>query len=300
MSASVLLAIPFALFAIVLLLCFVGCGFEHGQLAGGFTTYTSSILAEPTLVAYWPLGEAGGTTAFELKGPRNGTYLSQFFPADPLIGSAESANPPVLSLGEQGLLDGDRVPPANTDRTTCIKVDGGYVSVDFDAALNPTQADGFTIEAWVRVGWDEASTAAIRVIMVSFDITAGNHGYGLLATRTNTWQGQVGTGSGITTTTTDPANDPPIMLGMTSHVVLTYDGSLLTLFVNGSQAAQVTTDYQPAQSRLFIGAGAPFFPEPRFPWVGNIQCVAIYKGALSPEQVATHTAHGNGMFVDGQ
>jgi hypothetical protein len=109
MSASVLLAIPFALFAIVLLLCFVGCDFHPGTDPTPFNTYTDSILAEPTLVAYWPLGEAAGETiALELKGARNGTYLSQVFPADPVLRSAATpATGPVLNLGQDGIVAGD-------------------------------------------------------------------------------------------------------------------------------------------------------------------------------------------------
>lgn len=74
MSASLLVAVPFALFGIVLLLCFVGCDRVFGVYAVNpppppFTRYSEVILGEPTLVAYWPLGEqAGETTAVDLKG----------------------------------------------------------------------------------------------------------------------------------------------------------------------------------------------------------------------------------------
>jgi hypothetical protein len=294
MSASLLVAIPFVLFAIVLLLGFVGCDFlfqlDHISELPAFTRYTDTILAEPTIVAYWSLGEAPGETTAVDKLGRNGTYLSQVLPDDPAFPSA--AAPGTLVLGQPGIVQGDTVPPhdQNSARTTCIEVNGGYVSVPFDPALNPTKAEGFTLEAWVRVGWSTGDTAANRVIMTSFDAAGGFHGYVLLANPDNIWQGVVGTGAGLTLT-----SGPEVIFDATSHLVLTYDGGVLRLFVNGSQTTSAVTDYQPStQSTVFIGAGRPDLPEPRAPWVGKIQCVALYKGALSSEQVAKHFGFGNG------
>jgi Concanavalin A-like lectin/glucanases superfamily len=298
MSASLLVAIPLALFAIVLLLCFVGCDVvvSADRVPPAFARYSEIILNESTLVAYWPLGEsAGETTAVDLEAGRNGAYLSQVLPDDPSFPSAATPDPPVLKLGEQGIVPGDTVPPHDNSsaQTTCIEVNGGYVSVPFDAELNPTKADGLTIEAWVKVGWSAADTAATRIIIASSDTVGALRGYALLVSPLNIWEGAVGTGSGITFTT-----GPDVMFGTTNHLVLTYDGALLRLFVNGTQKTAIATDYQPSmQSRLFIGAGGTELPEPRGPWVGKIQCVAIYKGALSPEQVAKHTAFGNAMDV---
>ena len=296
MSASLLVAVPFALFGIVLLLCFVGCDRVFGIYAVNpppppFTRYSEVILGEPTLVAYWPLGEqAGETTAVDLKGGRNGTYLSQALPDDPSFPSA--AAPGTLTLGQEGIVPGDRVPPFDdtSPRTTCIEVNGGYVSVPFDPALNPTTADGFTLEAWVRVGWSAGDTAATRIIMNSFDTTGGDHGYALFTGPANNWEGAVGTPGGPVF-----LSGPEILFDTTNHIVLTYDGHLLRLFVNGTQTAAIAGNYQPsAQSSLFIGVGGPFLPQPRGPWVGKIQCVALYTGALPPDEVSKHAVFGNG------
>jgi Concanavalin A-like lectin/glucanases superfamily len=285
----------------LLLLCFAGCSFSPGALSGGFTEYSNNILAEPTLVAYWPLGEPDGeVTANDLKGTggvhRSGTYLSQVFPADPAMNSA--AAPGTLQLGQPGLLEGDRVSPfgLNDPRTTCIAVNGGYVSVPYDPALNPSKADGFTIEAWVHTGWSADPTVSPpghRTIMTALDQIGGLRGYWLFASKDNMWEVFLGNGPGPTIVT-----GPAVQLDTTTHVVLSYDGNLLRLFIDGSQVAAMATDYVPTdQSRLFIGAGAPHIPQPRFPWVGNIQCVALYKGALDANQVAKHTVWGNGGFT---
>jgi hypothetical protein len=221
----------------------------------------------------------------------NGTYISQVFPAD--LDSAPA--PGTLQLGQPGLLEGDRVPPSGFDRTTCIAVNGGYVSVPYDPTLNPSKADGFSLEAWVHSGWSADPTVdppGQRTIMTALDF-GGGHGYWLFASKDNMWEVFLGNGPGPTIVT-----GTPVQLNTTSHVVLTYDGSLLRLFIDGSQVAATPTDYVPTdQSSLFIGAGAPYMPQPRFPWVGNIQCVALYKGALDADQVAKHTVWGNGGFT---
>ena len=55
-------------------------------------------------------------------------------------------------------------------------------------------------------------------------------------------------------------------------------------------------DYHPVRANaLYIGAGRPDLPDPRFPFVGKIQCVALYKGALTLDDVLTHYHNGNGI-----
>ena len=253
----------------------------------------------PGLVGYWPLGEpAGATTAVDLKSGHNGAYLSHVFPDDPSNGSA--AAPGTFSLGNTGIVPGDTVPPhQNTDpenRTTCLQTNGGYVSVPFDAAFIPTKADGFTLEAWVRVEWTAADPAAFRVVMTTFDSTGGFKGFTLLTTPDNHWAALVGNGAtggaGLTQVT-----GAALVFETTSHLVATYDGSDLKLYVNGEQSAPtMTADYHPATANaLYIGAGRPDLADPRFPFVGKVQCVALYKGALTLDDVLKHFYNGNGV-----
>jgi hypothetical protein len=323
MSASLLVAIPFALLAIVLLFGFVGCDALFGldplpDPGPPFTRYTPKILEEPTLVAYWPLGEVGGdgSIATDLKGAadgttqRNGLYIEGFFQDDPSILSAAAPTPGSLplELGQEGIVPGDTVSPFDdpSRRATCVRVDGGYVSVRFNTLLNPPRADGFTVEAWVRVEWSPDATAAIRAVVLSLDTAGGGvRGYALLARPIlpppsgeppkYIWEGRVGTGVDVTI-----AGGPEILFDTTNHLVLTYDGNVARLFVNGVHTTSTATiDYQPnTNGFFFMGGGAfpPFQPD-RWPWVGKIQCVAFYKGALPPEQVAKHTAFGNGIDV---
>jgi hypothetical protein len=244
-------------------------------------------------VGYWPLGDpAGATTAVDVKSGHNGAYLSRVFPDDPANSSA--AAPGTFSLGNPGIVPGDTVPPQDHDsaRTTCLQTNGGYVSVPFDAAFIPSNAEGFTLEAWVRVEWTAEATAAFRVVMTTFDTAGGFKGFTLLTTPDNHWAALVGNGSGLT-----QATGAALVFETTSHLVATYDGSNLVLYVNGEQSSPtIPADYHPATANaLYIGAGRPDLPEPHFPFVGKVQCVALYKGALTLDDVLKHYHNGNGF-----
>jgi hypothetical protein len=311
MSAALFVWLPAALLAVVSLLCFVGCKFDPGGALPSFTQYTDlTILSNATLAAYWPLGEApGATSAVDLKGGHNGAYTTAA-PYPSIPGSAPSAAASgAFTLGQPGIVAGDTVQPGNTIRTTCMGVDGGYVNVPFDPAINPTGA--FTIEAWVRVEWTEADQAAYRCIMDGR--AAGvQRGFALFANPSNHWEVWVGNGgSGAPGWTVLPTNDPfPLSVdGLTFYVVATYDGTTLNIYVDGEQraggiaAVYVPNDNVPPNvpGPLYIGTGAPFLPigpqpagGPQWPFKGKIQDVAIYNAALSLDDIIKHMHNGNG------
>jgi hypothetical protein len=254
-----------------------------------------TILPSPGLAAYWPLGEpAQSVKAVDLKGGHDGDYLSQVFPDDPAFQGA--AAPGTLTLQSPGIVAGDTVAPhdATSPRTTCMLTNGGYVCVPFDAALNPTKAEGFTLEAWISVGWTADDTAAFRTVITSLESVGGFKGFVLLATPDNHWAVLIGNAeaTGLTQATADET----LMFETTNHLVATYDGSDLKLYVNGEQSSPTTpADYHPAASNpLYIGASRPDLPEPHHPFNGKIQCVSIYKGALPLETVIKHYQNGNG------
>ena len=70
MTMSLVVLLPLILLGIVGTLCFVGCGLSTGGLETPFTKYTSTtILLNPAIIAYWPLGRTGGY------GARGRTYI---------------------------------------------------------------------------------------------------------------------------------------------------------------------------------------------------------------------------------
>jgi hypothetical protein len=315
MSASVLVWLPIGLLAVVSLVCFVGCDVVFDLDRHPFTRYSDeTILSNPALVAYWPLGEAPGeTTAVELKGGRNGSYVT----AAPYV-AVSGAFPSATAsgqyvLGEAGIVTGDAVQPGNliNVRTTCVEVDGGYVNVPFDPAIYP--AGAFTIEVWVRVEWLDVDSPAYRCILDGRSAFGGNKGFALFANSSNHWEAWVGNGgTGASGWTVLPTNDPfPLSTdGLTFYVAATYDGTTLNIYVDGEQrAGGVATAYVPndnaspaAPSPLYIGTGAPFLPlgpqpagGPQWPFRGRIQSVAIYNAALSLDDIIKHKANGEGV-----
>ena len=321
MSEYLLVAIPLVLLALVLLLGFVGCVFHPGGLdVPPVTDYSdATILPHAALVAYWRLNEAAVTDpAVDSKGGHDGSYVDSTtapgqFPYPDVPGSSAPA-PGTLTLGSEGIVGGDTVGGV---RTTCMQVDGGYVSVPFDAAINPPAAGGFSIEAWVRVEWTAADPVAFRMVVDCRTVTlpAGTNpkGFALYATPDNHWEVVIGMdAAGPITATSDSAITlPPADM---TYLIATYDGPTrtLTLYVDGQQATAPvvpagTDAYVPNDaSDLFIGAGAPYFPlrppvgpntAPLTPFRGKIQDVALYGAALSQNEVTTH--HENGKANPG-
>jgi concanavalin A-like lectin/glucanase superfamily protein len=308
------------------LLGFVGCVLDRQGLGPGdppslppFTQYSSLTIGQLP-VSYWPLGEQvpvpqgtgptgiqgmdgttmdGATTTHHF----DGEYWRLDFPDDPVSQSA--AAPAKLNLGQGGIVLGDTKPPHTNpnDLTKCIFVDGGFVKVPFHSELNPSSA--FSLEAWVRPGWTGPDPQATRVVIASLDTTGGgNQGFALYAIYKPDkdiyiWQGFVGAGANPPVTIDGPelqfdeANQ-----GTTHHLVLTFEAGALNLFVNGKASSPQMAGYQPSTSSdLLIGCGAPQLPEPRFPWVGNIQCVAVYDFALQPIDVTAHFRNGIGSLT---
>ena len=335
MSVPLLILIPIGLLAIVALLCFVGCSFQPGAAILPWTTYTdATVLANPSVVAYWPLGEVADTDpAVDRVAGHNGSYVDGVTvpslypwpafsvpnPTGPNVQSA--AAPGTLLLGQPGIVQGDSIQPGNQfgTRTDCIVVNGGYVNIPFNAAFNPPTS--FTIEAWVRVDWDANAPHAYRSVLDSRDTAAGGTGFSVYAKADDGqpgvyhWEAAIGNGGAAFTLAT--SDDPPITLddpslpaGVTYYLAVTYDGpsQTLILFVDGEQrgpkinpAVYVPNTTQP----LWIGAGAPYGPirpqapgvvaGPLFPFVGAIQDVAVYNAALTSDVVLLHYHNGNGV-----
>jgi hypothetical protein len=87
---------------------------------------------------------------------------------------------------------------------------------------------------------------------------------------------------------------PPVRAG--SHLVGTYDGSTLRLYVDGREVAQRTVDRRidPSGTPLEIGT---FYAGPR--WSGVLDEIAIYRRALPPATVRRHYRIGSGAVAGG-
>lgn len=300
MSTSLIVLIPVVLLAIIPLLCFVGCVFAPNKGVTDFGQYEDAILNTPNLVAFWPLDDTSGTTAVDL-GSNNfsGTYTQgPNVSYDPVNKSA--AAPGTVSINQPGIVPGDQL---NNNQNPCAVFDGGFVTVPFQAALNPQPP--FTIEAWVVANWtasDVQNFPAARAVVASANGPM-NTGFGLLATSDNYWEAFVGTGSGFVNVRPPVGSNQPIMLNSLYFLVVTYDGTTLTLWVDpadtsaGPYAQATVSGFAPVASStpLFIGMGRPDLPDGLFPFNGSIQDVAFYNVVLDNSTIETHYMKGNAI-----
>jgi len=312
MSALLVVLIPPALLAIVLLSCFVGCGLSTTgtkQVTDWFQ-YQATVTSTNGLVACWTLNETSGTSAADI-GPNhfNGTYTVG--PDVPTYNAAaqSDAAPGTFTLGEPNIVAGDSVNNAQTTASPCAYFDGGYVEVPWQAALGPPLPQPmqpplqFTIEAWVMPDWtlqDAQSNPSYRFVMA---FQSGFLGYALFASPANLWEVQLGDGSTAKNVTT--GNNQTIVQRSLYFLVVTYDGStgLLTLWVNPADTTQppdgqATVGFKPVASPapLTIGIGQPPSPAPPVaPFKGWIQDVAFYNVVLDANTIETHYLNGSGM-----
>ena len=154
-----------------------------------------------------------------------------------MVNSAE-ALVGTLNFGQAGILAGDLQSPftAGSPREPCIFVDGGFVSVKWDPVIAPSEAEGFTVEAWVHTGWGNKDLAFDRAVVGSIELTGGLKGFGILATKDQTWQAFVGNGSDVTFVT-----GAAVATDTDYHLVATYAAGELTLYVNGSPTSTSAT-----------------------------------------------------------
>ena len=340
MSASLVVLLPVILFGIVSLLCFVGCVLNTHGLPPSFTQYsTTTVLGNPAVVAYWPLNDANDTlpAADLAPNPDNGQYIDQTtlpaiypWPAfninnSPSPDIISAAAPGTISFAQPGIVPGDF--GTNNDdsnssaATTCLVVNGCYVNVPLVSKISSLTS--FTLEAWVRVDWDQNAPHAWRAVLDARDINPGT-GFAIIATADDNapgvyhWMGVIGNGGmGAPGFTLAVSADPPITLkdpssgtATTYYLAVTYDGpsQTLILYVDGLQSGPAITSavYVPNTTKpLWIGAGVPYVPlrpqapgavaGPLFPFVGAIQDVAIYSKALGPDVILTHLHNGSGF-----
>jgi hypothetical protein len=294
MSTSLIVLIPVVLLGIVGMLCFVGCAFQTGGLAGPpFTKYSDlTVLSNvSSLIAYWPLSDqltdqSNPAPALERQSSIPSSYIDmatapELYQWPPFDNLPNPPGLPVNSAGagfgsiafnQPGLVKGDTVQPGNDANviTPCVVVNGAYVEAPFVPKLLADKA--FTIEAWVRVGWSDGDPDALRFVVDARDFPG--KGFGLFAktednqTGVYRWAGVAGNGgAGIDGFTVVTSSELTITLGSAEmsvdpvYLALTCDGQTLTLYVNGEQQGQgplpstyVANTVQP----LWIGAGAPY------------------------------------------
>jgi uncharacterized repeat protein (TIGR02543 family) len=231
----------------------------------GVGTYQQKILASGP-VSYWPLNETTGSTATDLSRGINpitysGTYLLN------QAGLRPDANPSI-----QSVTSGTTGTPGNPTPTSL-------------------KARNFTVEAWVQ-----PNNTNVQYLVSTQDRTTGNRlGYALWRNNTSSFGIMAGDGSqfGVSINGTTV-----IAAGKKYHVVGTYDGATLKLYVNGN-----LENSMPLTNHVSAASAHPGFTIGSRNGVtgdnSNIQDVAVYTRALSQAEIQDHagliiTYSGNG------
>lgn len=260
-------------------------------------TASGAVLADDP-IAYWPLDEKTGTIAFDETGN-----------ADPDPGDVDPDSLPDTPAGHDGvyvnspLLGVPGAPPPDAD--TAVEFNGAsqYVEVPYDAELNPST---YTIEAWVRplaypspgsTGTDSKAIfcsrddLGVRGFMLYLDNYVGHPQWSFVV------------GHGISRRYVYDASGLVPGLGTWHHVVGTFDGAALRLWVDGVDVTSAQLDDGGGNTP---GPGpAGFFPNttrpsyigacsgssgPRLFFPGTIDEVGLYNGVLTPDQIRNHHA----------
>jgi RHS repeat-associated protein len=224
------------------------------------TGYAETVKADAPS-AYWRLGETSGTSAVDASGNgRNGTYSGSYV------------------LGLSGLLTGD------PNLSVRLNAGSGKVSTaGFSGLLTPN----VSVEAWVK-HYGFTSPADTQIVSRDFGAVGG----WALGVRNSGGSQQayfaLRTSSGVTYATTAIA--PSAMSGTVYHLVGTFNGSQLRLWVDGLSDGWWTP------TATATGSTAPIV-------VGNataanlvVDEVAVYPSILNSEQIKAHHEVGRGRL----
>ncbi len=216
--------------------------------------YTTMVSADGA-AHLWPLGDASGSAA-DVVGSSPGHYLGAHAPAP---------DGPLIEQGGVG---------AAFDGSTSV------VTLPGDAV--PQGVGAYTYELWAR---PTAINGVYRFLISDEGTVAGKR------EGTGIWLSKAGLGferwSDGVNTTIDYA--PGLPLDAWSQVVASYEGSTMTLFIDGAQVGSraTTAPLSTATGATVVGAGAgaraDFF-------TGDLADVALYPKALDRAHVAAHYA----------
>jgi hypothetical protein len=253
------------------------CEWVYGP---AWNSYRTEIIGESSMVAYFPLDE-----------PPN-YYLDEGFPyafggSSGPLGPYVVKNLGVSHAGYGGTLPGPgiaaNIPGSNFGSggtTGCLFTSNDSTSIAFTGP--------FTIEAWVFPYSGRTTIGQIVAKRVMDGESAPYFDYSLSLGTTGLLTFAVCLGSTEQTAiTTTPLTD-----SQWSHVAAVYDGSALTVFINGTANGTPTsasgTVKTSGQTLAVGGVGSEYFDPASF--AGGIGAVALYNSALTATNFAAHIA----------
>ena len=223
----------------------------------GGSAYRDAITGTSGLVSYWRFDETAGTTAFDSKTP----------PYDAtLVGSPTLNAAGLLSTDNNAAIDHD----ATDDR----------IYVADNAALDFAGTAPFSLEIWVNP--DVVDTACRRLFSKEASDAAGTQGY-LLYYCNGTYSVQRRR-DGAQNAISSPASTA--VVGTKRHVVTTYDGTTLRLYLDGTQVSSAASPLSMSDNANPLGIGTYSTGSNRVD--GRLDEAAVYSTALSAATVRAH------------
>ena len=231
-----------------------------------WSAYNSVVLATSGLQSYWKLGESSGSTINDSYGAVSGTK-----------GSA-------VTLGATGLV------PSDSGSAVSFTDDATNAVVDLGNNYKFSGTASFSVEAWFK-STNLSPTGGSNHIIGAYDGTKGWRLVCLGAGINKFYFARYDSGGGL-----DAATGTTVAsTGTTYHVVVTYDGSNIKLYVNGALEATTssTRSITAAGTNLKIGASVTGVGS----MIGTLDDISIYNTALSASTVAAHYAGSAGATV---
>jgi RHS repeat-associated protein len=227
------------------------------------TSYRDMVLAD-TPGAYWRLDETSGN----------------------LLDTTANAN----TASAQSPLTRP-VPGLVNDATTATGFTGGYGTVADSPSVSPTSR--YSLEAWIKPATVNGQMGIIEHYGTQGPPSVlGYNGFGIrvepgghvLLFDSGSYA-QFGAPGGFDFLT----GASRLQAGRTYHVVGTYDGSALRIYLNGLLDASMAATFPVSDSPLAARLGASG-PEHAHPFDGTLDELAIYDHALTPSRVRAHYA----------
>jgi hypothetical protein len=229
--------------------------------------YAKTVATTSGLMGYWRLGETSGTTAYDVLGARNGTYGAAAIQGDP----GAIVNDIDTSLEVDGTANSDVVVSSAPAPTSAITLEAWvYKPSSFTGSNSRIIDRPFTSFADPFSDWD--------LVVDPFDQPV------------NYWQMEITIGGVFRSLPTLSA----VAANQWHHMVGTYDGSELRLYIDGVLANSMNVSGAIANSGtpLYFGRYGADSTAARF--TGGIDEVAVYSRALTPTEVQTHYMLGIG------
>jgi hypothetical protein len=299
MSTTLFFLIPIGILAVVWSVCFVGCVLQTSGLA---QPYSNNILAEPSLIAYWPLsdfpnsqlpagapalppppqGSTGVGIAADLSGKNhNGSYIN---PPAYMPGATipQLVANPTLNLQQPSIVPGDAFVSGSQNLPFSVDFEGGYVSIPW--AANSPPLTEFTLEAWVQPKWNVTG-----FVWVVFSATTNNGtGFTLDINDQNQWQFTIGNGTVPAVVNTMV---PAAVNGSLTYVAVTFKSAtqVLSLWINPASESDSNNPPPPT-------AAWPPDPTTVTPYVAidSTQPVTFFIGAGDNQNAQTPRTQGGG------